>query len=131
MAETKRQSKPKSRSSQKPAGAERPPEKPPETAVEPVRTPKVYAGQCPTHAGHEHTAVYKTEGRTRYCKCNDCGATWKRQGEYADELREYLHTLCASLDDAERVELPEGGLGIVMRDRDAREISERLKKLAG
>lgn len=51
--------------------------------VEPVRTPQVYAGPCPKEGKnhpHPNTRVYKTDGRVRRCKCNDCGHTWKQTG---------------------------------------------------
>lgn len=35
------------------------------------------AGPCPRNAAHPDTLVYCTVGRTRYCKCNACGETWK------------------------------------------------------
>lgn len=31
----------------------------------------------PVNAGLSFSRVYSTQGRTRYCKCGYCGATWK------------------------------------------------------
>ncbi len=50
--------------------------------TEPTKSPKVFA-VCPRNPTHKHAKVYKTEGRTRYCKCNDCGEFWKQIGPEA------------------------------------------------
>jgi hypothetical protein len=48
-----------------------------------VRTPQVFAGECPNNAAHLATRVYKTLGEVRYCVCDDCGRTWKKEGPRA------------------------------------------------
>lgn len=60
------------------------------TSVEPVRRPRVFALACPVNPKHVATRVYRTDGETRYCVCDDCGATWKQIGPAAgeDELDE-------------------------------------------
>ena len=47
----------------------------------PVRSPRVKA-ECPVNPSH-HAVVYRTDGRVRYCKCNDCGEYWKQGGPEA------------------------------------------------
>ena len=94
-----------------------------------VRTPKVHAEPCPKSANHTNTKVYKTTGRTRYCRCDDCGHTWKQTGEFADELREYAATLAESLEKSDsRVESDEEV--IVMTRATANEIAKELRRLA-
>ncbi len=51
--------------------------------TEPTKSPQVFA-VCPTNPKHKMAKVYKTAGKTRYCKCNDCGAFWKQIGPEAD-----------------------------------------------
>lgn len=48
------------------------------TSIEPVRSPRVFATVCPVNPNHVRTRVYSKQGRTRYCICDDCGATWKQ-----------------------------------------------------
>jgi formate dehydrogenase maturation protein FdhE len=50
--------------------------------TEATKSPKVFA-VCPTNPDHPQASVYKTDGRTRYCKCDDCGAMWKQIGPLA------------------------------------------------
>lgn len=90
------------------------------------RRPEYRAGLCPRNPAHTATRVYRTSGRTRYCKCNDCGENWKEVGD--DALAEYLSQLADSLESAQRV-----GDGaektIVMTDLDAKEIANNLRTL--
>ena len=51
--------------------------------TEPTKSPKVFA-VCPTNPKHPQAIVYRTDGKTRYCKCNDCGEFWKQIGPLAD-----------------------------------------------
>jgi hypothetical protein len=51
--------------------------------AQPVRTPQVFAGECPNNAAHAATRVYKTLREVRYCVCDDCGRTWKKTGPAA------------------------------------------------
>ena len=97
--------------------------------VERVRSPKVNAGECPKSPRHQNTIVYRTAGRTRYCKCNDCGATWKKTGDYADALKEYCATLADSLKEAPRVQAPDGADVVVIEDKLAKGIEQELRKL--
>jgi DNA-directed RNA polymerase subunit M/transcription elongation factor TFIIS len=54
-----------------------------ESEAEPVRTPRVRAGECPANESHVNTRVYRTIGEVRYCVCDDCGRTWKKTGPAA------------------------------------------------
>lgn len=92
-------------------------------------SPKMAAGNCPTNKSHLHTEIYKTVGRTRFCKCNDCGATWKQVGPFSDELREYALELSESLKTAPRVKV--GDLLVIqMEDAVAAQIAETLYTMA-
>ena len=93
-----------------------------------VAAPKVLAGPCPRSERHQNTHIYRTAGRSRYCKCNDCGHTWKLTGPYADSLREYCATLAESLERASRVE-HRGDQVILIDDKTARKIIKELKEL--
>ena len=61
----------------------RPKKQEPKPIVEETRSPRVTAGRCIRNANHKKTRVYTTKGRTRYCVCDDCGATWKVEGPEA------------------------------------------------
>jgi hypothetical protein len=50
---------------------------------EAVRTPQVFAAECPKNPEHKATRVYRTVGAVRYCVCDDCGHTWKQTGPLA------------------------------------------------
>jgi hypothetical protein len=94
-----------------------------------VSSPRISAGKCPVNASHEHTIIYKTVGRVRRCKCNDCGATWKLTGPFADELREYAVTLSETLRNAPRTK--DGADDVILITDDlASEIADKLHKLA-
>ena len=101
-----------------------------ETKPEVKRTAKkiVKAGACPKSANHSATKVYRTDGRTRYCKCNDCGHTWKKVADYSDDLHQYVHQLAADLDGAERIDT-ENGPVVVLTDKLAAEIANDLREL--
>ena len=103
-----------------------------ETKTEPevkrTRRPVVKAGACPKNETHTATKVYRTDGRTRYCKCNDCGHNWKIVADYSDDLHQYVHELANDLDAAERIE-GEGGLVVVLTDKAAADIAKDLRDL--
>lgn len=95
-----------------------------------VSSPKVKAGECPLSDRHQHTKVYKTIGRVRHCRCDDCGHTWKLTGPFADELREYALNLSDTLKKAPRSS-SEGGESVVMiTDDQAKAIEADLRDLA-
>lgn len=100
-----------------------------EVKTERVRSPKVAAGPCPRSANHKNTRIYKTDGKTRRAKCNDCGHTWKVIGPYADELRQYAVDLATALHDAGRADV-DGEQVITMTDKLAKDIETKLRKLA-
>lgn len=95
-----------------------------------VNAPRVAAGPCPNSPTHTQTRIYKVEGRIRRCKCNDCGATWKLTGPYADELREYAATLADVLERTPRVNDDAAGNVILVEDTQAKEIAAKLRTLA-
>jgi len=63
---------------------------------------------CPKHPGHQHTRVYTTKGRKRYCVCDDCGETFTITGDFALELAAFCDMLLQSLEAATPVPAPEG-----------------------
>lgn len=85
------------------------------------------AGQCPQNSQHENTRIYRTAGNVRYCKCNDCGATWKQNAEDGDPVAAFLAELATNLETAERQSLGDGTKVIVMADKDARSISDKIR----
>lgn len=94
----------------------------------------VYAGPCPESGKaedskpHQNTVVYATKGRTRHCKCNDCGHTWKNTGEFAERWREYVMQLAETLAQTERRDVPGGERVIVLRATDVDAICQELTK---
>jgi hypothetical protein len=69
----------------KPAAPKPTAPKQPAFLAEPVRSPQVFAGDCPKSPTHKQTRVYRTVGQTRYCVCDDCGHTWKQIGPAASK----------------------------------------------
>ena len=93
--------------------------------------PKAKPTPCPRDPKHTNTMIYSTKGRTRHCKCNDCGQTWKQiidEGELVG-LGEFAMTLADSLT-ASPVQKISGSDSIVMLASDAKEIAKTLRELA-
>ena len=107
----------------------------------PVRSKSVIAGDCPRNAAHENVSVYKTQGRTRYCKCNDCGATWKviadaadTAGQLSEEDRTFLRKLADGLEAAPRSTVKENGRPVEVIQSHAGEAdaaAKELRRIAG
>jgi len=114
-------------------------DKPTGTVVE-TRSPQVFAAVCPRSGTHTNTRVTSTQGRTRYCICDDCGHHWKQIGPESDDvdtaapLREFALGLAEQLDNAERLPPSEddesGEHVIVIGDADAKATAEQLRTLA-
>lgn len=85
------------------------------------------AGPCPVNEDHTNTRIYRTAGNLRYCKCNDCGATWKQNAAEGDPVAAFLSDLANALDTSERQQLADGTKAIVMSDKDAKAISEQIR----
>jgi hypothetical protein len=66
--------------------------------------PRLQVDPCPTNAAHAHRRIYRTDGRTRYCVCDDCGTRYKMTADEADPLRAYVTELIKSLRAAKAVE---------------------------
>jgi len=99
--------------------------------VQPVRSPKTTAGPCPRVKHHTNTRVYRTDGQTRYCVCDDCPdqTKWKVIAEYADEDRQWLAELADALAAAEPVETEDAKV-IVLQLSLRDEIVTRLRTIA-
>lgn len=105
--------------------------KPDPVKVERIRKIAVsIAGNCRKHEQHGTGRVYRTDGKTRYCVCDQCGDKWKVVGPYADELKEFCEQLRKSLEKADRAKLGDD-MVIIMDDEVATTISSRLKELIG
>lgn len=84
---------------------------------------------CPQSDKHA-AKVYKTDGRTRYCKCNDCGATWKQMGSHADPILALVEDLVKSLDKAQPVTVSGAEGPVIMLDAaDTIELRDKLREL--
>lgn len=99
-----------------------------EIEVKSTKSLVVRAGSCIKNPEHTQTRVYRTTGRTRYCKCNDCGATWKIVADYSGDLQQYVHQLADDIENAERVKT-ESGTVVVLSDEQAKGITSDLRDL--
>jgi hypothetical protein len=90
---------------------------------------KFQGATCPKHPKHE-AKVYRTDGKTRYCKCDDCGETWKRRGSFADPLKQVCEDLVKILDDSEDVSVEPGQPRVILFDaKEARALADQLRGL--
>ena len=88
---------------------------------------EVEAGPCPVNAEHTGTGVSSTQGRTRYCRCDTCGHTWKKTGPFADPLREVATEVAETLKAAPRIE-QKGKSIIVIPDELVKQIVSKLEQ---
>lgn len=105
----------------------------------PVKSPICKVGPCPktvhlpVEQQHKNRKIYKKDDRTRYCKCNDCGETWKMvgvEGPAASEVN-FLQQLADSLDAAPVSKLPGSDEpAIIISQSDAREMAAKLRFIA-
>lgn len=79
------------------------------------------------NSAHTGTGVSSTQGRTRYCRCNTCGHTWKKSGKYADPLREVAASLIETLRATKRLE-QKGAKIIVLSDSMVEDIVSQLEQ---
>lgn len=90
----------------------------------------VVGDRCPRNAAHRPGRIYKTDKRTRYLVCDDCGENWKLAGAFADPLKQYVHDLAESLATAEPVAATDGGPDVVLMPADqAKSIAQKLREL--
>jgi len=64
----------------------------------------VTAGPCPVNPAHSPTRVTSTQGRVRYCVCDQCGERWQKVGERAEAVGQFLNNLAKAFRDAPKVE---------------------------
>lgn len=109
----------------------------PAYTVQPVRSPRASVSPCPTTAHlpeekqHKNRKIYKTDGRIRRCRCDDCGETWKMVPEEPNESCEYLKDLAVSLEKAGTT-VVEGDTEpvILIPESEAKLICHRLRAIA-
>ena len=86
---------------------------------------------CPENAAHRNTLVYKTKGMIQYCKCNDCGHTWKRNRpaeSVGGVSNEVMLALADTFDSAPQIQHGDR-LVIVIPIEDAKRTSRRIREL--
>lgn len=94
-----------------------------------MKRPRIDPGPCPTNSKHRGATVYKTLGRKRYCKCNDCGETWSMIAPYADEDTEFLNGLADLFLTSEAAVGPTGDRLVCMAETEARALGQTLKAI--
>lgn len=83
---------------------------------------------CPVSPNHTGAKVYRTDLRTRYCKCNDCGHTWKMSGPPASPTAEFLEESANTLDESCNVpQQIEGQPCIVIPVKSARQLAKKMR----
>lgn len=87
---------------------------------------------CPVSANHPGAKVYKTYGRTRYCKCDTCGRTWKQTAPEYTEAQEWASQLADNLEkEAGRPSQVGTRLVVVLDLASCKAIVARLREIAG
>lgn len=100
-----------------------------ETAIAvPTRPMKARAAKCPTNPGHQNTQIYKSTERVAYCKCNDCGETWKQPVEPSDDA-EFLLRLAESLETSPTQTVDKVS-AVVLPVSEVTPLVERLRTIA-
>lgn len=86
---------------------------------------------CPENTAHTHTQVYKTRGSVQYCKCDDCGTTWKRPrpAESAGGVStEAMLKLADTFETAPQIQHGDR-IVIVIPVEDAKRTAKRIREL--
>lgn len=86
----------------------------------------VNAGDC--NACHHRGAIYKTKGRTRYCKCDNCGNFWDFDGPLSDAVHDVALQLRENLKKFDIVSI-DGDEVVLWDARSAVETVQRLEEL--
>lgn len=87
----------------------------------------VAAGACPVCKNDKHSQIYDTKGQSRYCKCNNCGETWKKVGPLANQLVDLALETVELLADGDIVKPDGGTVEVVLIDvRAATELANRI-----
>ena len=102
--------------------------KPEKPRTIPVRSPQANALPCPKSPHHLGTKVYRTDGKTRYCKCNDCGHTWKQIADYSDPLRQHVDDLANQMESWKSSKYDDGKMVIVISEQDRDKIVKELRE---
>ena len=90
---------------------------------------KFQGAVCPRRVNHA-AKVYKTEGRKRYCKCDDCGETWTQMGDFADPLKQLCADLVKILERSEPAVVEPGQPPVILlEEADARGLVTQLRDL--
>lgn len=87
---------------------------------------------CPVNPEHPGATVYSTHGRTRYCKCNTCGRTWKQTAPAYTKSQEWAAELADNLEREAGRPSTVGTRSVVVLDlASCKAIVARLREIAG
>jgi hypothetical protein len=95
--------------------------------VEPAATPR-FSPKCPINGDHPGAKVYRTDLRTRYCKCNTCGHLWKMAGPPASPTAEFLDESATTLEEScSEPQQIEGQACIIIPVKSARLLAKKMR----
>lgn len=87
---------------------------------------------CPINPEHPGATVYSTKGRTRWCKCNTCGNTWKQTAPAYTKSQEWAAALADNLEKEAGRPSQVGARSVVVLDlASCKAIVSRLREIAG
>lgn len=87
---------------------------------------------CPVNPNHGGAKVYKTSGRTRYCKCDTCGRSWKQTAPEYTQAQQWAEGLADTLEkEAGRPSTMGTRLVVVLDVASVRKIVGQLRDIAG
>tara|TARA_R110000868_G_scaffold222562_3_gene474425 strand:- start:561 stop:962 length:402 start_codon:yes stop_codon:yes gene_type:complete len=87
---------------------------------------------CPTNPNHTGAKVYKTGGRTRYCRCDTCGRTWKQTAPEYTQAQQWASALAETLEkETGRPSTMGTRLVVVLDVASVRKIVGQLRDIAG
>lgn len=64
----------------------------------------VTAGPCPVNGAHSPTRISSTQGRIRYCVCDQCGERWQKVGERAEAVGQFLSNMAKAFREAPKID---------------------------
>ena len=86
---------------------------------------------CPVNPNHPGAKVYKTAARTRYCKCDTCGRSWKQTAPEYTQAQQWAEGLADTLEkEAGRPSTMGTRLVVVLDVASVRKIVTQLRDIA-